>query len=239
MRVLITRPMEDAEPLARSLAVGGVGAMIEPLLEINYLQGALPDLSKMQGVLATSANGIRAFSRVSDNRHIKIWAVGDATARSARDAGFDTVMSAGGDVDALAALVIAQTNPSLGPLLHVAGSRLAGDLGAMLEAAGFVYNRSVLYEARTLTELSPGLCDAFQANTLDGIVLFSPRTAKTLVRLIEKHGLAAQLSKVTVFCLSKAVAQKVEALDWKKVIIATIPQEDALIDTIFSTATQS
>jgi len=133
MRVLITRPSEDAVPLAETLRAAGVESVTEPLLDIVYLDEARPDLTGVQGLLITSANGIRAFARISDNRDVKVFAVGDASARTARGLGFSSVESASGDVAALARLVSEQADPAAGALLHVAGTRLAGDLAGLLE----------------------------------------------------------------------------------------------------------
>ena len=161
MHVLITRPREDAATLAETLRVAGVESTTEPLLEITYLDGPLPDLAPVQGLLITSANGIRAFARASDNRDLLIWAVGDASARMATELGFADVRSASGDVDALAKLVSEQADPAAGALLHVAGTRLAGDLAGRMEDAGFSYRRCVLYEARTSENLSDNVVSMF------------------------------------------------------------------------------
>ena len=44
MRILITRPIEDAKPLADALAERGIEVLIEPLLEIRHLEDAEIDL---------------------------------------------------------------------------------------------------------------------------------------------------------------------------------------------------
>ena len=60
MRILITRPRDDAEPFARAVMALGHDAVIEPLLDIVYPAGALLDLKGVQAILLTSANGARA-----------------------------------------------------------------------------------------------------------------------------------------------------------------------------------
>jgi len=83
MRVLITRPREDAAPLAARLAAKGIDSLIEPLLLIHLLPGAPLDLAGLQGLLVTSANGVRAFAARQPDRDIPVYAVGDASARAA------------------------------------------------------------------------------------------------------------------------------------------------------------
>ena len=131
LTALITRPEEDARPLAEALAARGVATVIEPLLAIRPLPEAAADLAKdlegVQALLFTSANGARAFAELSPRRDIGVLAVGDATASAARGLGFTAVESAGGDVQALARLVKQRLKPAGGPLFHAAGSAVVRD----------------------------------------------------------------------------------------------------------------
>jgi len=232
VRLLLTRPSEDSEELAVELAGIGVTALIEPMLHIEFIDAPPPDLSGVQALLVTSANGARAFSKVSPERDIPVYAVGDASARMAREAGFTHVASAAGDVDALAALVCERLKPADGDLLHVAGSRLAGDLAASLETAEFGYRRAVLYTAEKTTRLSDEVRDAIETAGLDGVALYSPRTAESLVGLLRDAGLADKCKQMTAFCLSRAVADKAGALHWRDMAVADSPDQEALIETI-------
>src|SRR6202042_3296229 len=113
----------------------------------------------------------------------RAFAVGDATAAAAREAGFADIASAGGAVEDLAKLVIARLKPKDGALIHAAGSVTAGDLSGMLEAAGFAVRRAVLYEAAPSEALSPATRDAIARGEIDAALFFSPRNAATFVRL--------------------------------------------------------
>jgi uroporphyrinogen-III synthase len=86
LRALITRPEEDAAPLAAALNQRGIETTIESLLSIRTLTDAELDLSGVQAILFTSANGVRAFAELAAAkggagwREIPVLAVGDATA---------------------------------------------------------------------------------------------------------------------------------------------------------------
>ncbi|MCH7833368.1 MAG: uroporphyrinogen-III synthase, partial [Proteobacteria bacterium] len=56
MRLLITRPREDAEPLAALLGERGIETALEPLMSIIDSDTPDPDLSGVQALLITSAN---------------------------------------------------------------------------------------------------------------------------------------------------------------------------------------
>ena len=128
MRILITRPEPDAAALEAALATTGIDSLIEPMLSIRPVAGATIDLTDIQGLLFTSANGIRAFRSLTPAqsptpaRQLPVYAVGDATAGAARTAGFETVFAADGDVAGLAELVRGRVDPAAGGLLHIAGS---------------------------------------------------------------------------------------------------------------------
>src|SRR3954462_9321303 len=134
-RALVTRPRAETVALAEALDRRGIEAIIEPLLDIHYRDEPAPDLTGVQAVLCTSANGVRALARLSGDRELPLFAVGDATARRGREAGFANVFNAGGDAADLARLARQRLQADAGPLVHVAGSIVAGDLAAELRDA--------------------------------------------------------------------------------------------------------
>src|SRR5437763_17119109 len=104
LRALVTRPRAEAVGLADALATRGIEAIVEPLLDIHYREGPAPDLAGVQAVLCTSANGVRALARLSGERQLPLFAVGEASAARARAEGFADVATAGGNVDDLVRL---------------------------------------------------------------------------------------------------------------------------------------
>lgn len=230
MRVLVTRPKADAAPLAAELAARGHTAMIEPLLTIVAKPDAVVDLSDVQALALTSANGARVLAERTTRRDLPVFAVGDATAAAARTAGFTAVESAGGDVVGLADLIAARLDPGAGAIFHPAARHLAGDLQGSLEAKGFAVRRVVLYES----EPSPALSEAAEAALRDGridvVLFFSPRTGKTFVRLLTESRLAAICNRVYAVCLSDAVAENIKRLPWRAIYVAAQPTQAALLD---------
>lgn len=228
-RILITRPEEDAAAFAEILTGLGHQVILEPLLTIKPRAGAVLDTAGAQALLFTSANGVRAAARLTGDRAVKALCVGDATARAARDAGFIHVASAAGDVHALAALVTSLCHPAAGPLVHVAGTVSAGDLGGSLAATGFTVNRAVLYEAVAAETLSATSREALAAGKINAVVLFSPRTARTFARIARREELADLFADVDMLCLSAAVADALESLPRRRTLVAAEPTQDALI----------
>lgn len=231
--LLITRPEADAAPLIRRLDALGIDSVAAPLLDIEYLEGPELDVETVQAMLLTSANGARALAKRTERRDIPCLAVGDATAQTATELGFLSVSSAGGDVDDLAKLAAQKCNPKGGVLLHAAGSVSAGDLAAMLEPQGYKVWREMLYEARTATELPPEAVEAIRDGVVDGVVLYSPRTAAHFRHLLSAAELDDHMGVLTLFALSKNVLEAAGE-GWEDVIVAAQPDQESLLETVRS-----
>jgi len=232
-RVLVTRPEQDAAATAARLSDLGHTALITPLMEIRFVAGPPLDLEGVQALLMTSANGARALAarQAGVDIALPVLAVGDATARAARDLGFADVASAGGDVDDLARLAAERLRPGDGALLHVAGSKVAGDLAGMLAKAGYIYRRSVLYDARPVTALPQAAQAAIAGGAAAGVLLYSPRTAALFRDLMRAAGLDGFVGNLTAFCLSANVAARAGA-GWRRIAVAVRPTEQALMDAV-------
>jgi uroporphyrinogen-III synthase len=232
MRALITRPIEDAEQVAFALQARGIEPLFEPLLAITPTPGVSLDLAGVQALLVTSRNGVRVLAGVTPVRDIPLYAVGDATAQVAKDLGFKTVESAGGDADALAKLVAGKLDPKAGPLVHAAGQAVAGDLIGRLAEQGFVVRREVLYQANPATVLSESTRDLLNSDTVDLVLFFSPRTAQTFVALVTEAGVADKCGRIATICLSSAIASRVTPIAWRAVVTSDRPDLQALLSVI-------
>ncbi len=225
---LITRPREDAGPLADALWERGIDSLIEPMLEITNLPGPEIDMESYQAVLLTSANGARALGFRTADRETPVLAVGDATARAAEDHGFINVESAGGNVHTLADLVRRRLDPADGALLHVAGSATAGDLAGSL--AAYTVARQVLYEAAPVRALSRRAADALAAGRITMALFYSPRTAATFADVAAPH--MGCLHDITAYALSPNVAERLADLPFRTVRVAEEPTQAALLAAI-------
>ena len=229
---LVTRPREEAESLAAALAARGVGAIIEPMMQVHFHSARSPDLTGAQAVLCTSANGVRALARLTDDRRLPLFAVGDATAARARAEGFATVENAGGAVDDLARLAAERLRPQDGPLVHVAGDVVAGDLAGALRAEGFAIERRVLYEARPVAMLSETAVGALRGGSIDFALFFSPRTAAIFVGLAASAAVGPCCRSISALSISAAADAALAELSWGDRRIAKMPNQRALLALI-------
>jgi uroporphyrinogen-III synthase len=226
-RVLVTRAEPGAAATARRLEALGHTALRAPMLLIQPAPAQVDDISQFQGLAFTSSNGVHAFAAQSPLRTPRAWCVGEATADAALQAGFLDVHIAGGDVHKLAQLIAASASPEAGPLLHVAGADLAGDLAALLRPHGFETTVRTFYRAVAAQEFSAEADAALVAPPqIDAVLFHSARGARTFATLARgKDG----LPRIDALCLSEAVAAAVRPLTWRRVAIAGEPLDSALL----------
>lgn len=232
-RILITRPEAEAASLVARLRERGMEADAAPMLAIVP---QLPDAKDLQTALAgvtallfTSANGVRAFAAASSRRDFTVYAVGEASAQAAMEAGFSDVTAAGGDVHSLAAVVADHHPPHRGALLHAAGATLAGDLQAMLRKSGHDVRRLTFYAAEPARDLPDTVKARFGAGGYAAALFFSPRTAATFVSLSKASAVTDGARACAALCLSQNVATALQGLPWREVRIAAQPREDDML----------
>jgi uroporphyrinogen-III synthase len=232
MRYLVTRPRDDAEAFAKALRARGHVAIVAPIMDVHVIAGTPIALEGVQAVLATSANGVRALAALTKRRDATLYAVGPQTAEAARDAGFTIVISAEGDSAALVETVAREADPAKGTLLHAAGAETAGRLRQALQARGFSIETAVLYEAVPVAKLPAEAEEALRKEIVDGVFLFSPRSARVFATLVDDAGLTAQCAKLIACCISAATAEALSSLSFARVAVAGTPNQDAILDLV-------
>jgi uroporphyrinogen-III synthase len=228
VRVLLTRPERDSRRFAEQFATPGIETLFEPMLTIEYEVSPL-DLSSYQAILLTSRYGARGLARATEQRGVPILTVGSATAATAEEEGFTRVRSARGDAAVLAQFTKSVLDSGDGPVLFVHGQDTTGDLKSALETAGFAVDESVLYAAHAAEKLSSETVSALDEGSVDGVLLFSPRTARTFVSLVAMADLSHRTVNIDAYCLSDAVAEAALGLAWRRILVASRPEADALI----------
>lgn len=232
MRILITRPKEDAARFADLLHDRGHEPLCASLLSVRFFDGPELTFHNISAIVATSANGIRAFSRRTERRDLKILAVGPQTADAAHKAGFEDVECADGDAATLAIAVLEWVKPEDGVLLHAASADNEGQLKGLLAEEGYTVDVIVLYEVIAVHKLPTVAREALAANALDATVVFSPRSAMALRDCVQRAGLEEACKRIAAVCISKATADALAPLSFRKVAIAAKPNQDAMLAAV-------
>jgi len=204
-RVIVLRPEPGAsETVARARQLG-LDAAAVPLFEIEPLDWAAPE--SFDGLLLTSANAVRhGGEQLGKLRDLPVFAVGEATAAAARDAGFTVAKTGAAGVDALLGAI----DPGLN-LAH-----LCGDDRAVPAAARPLLTPVPVYRATPLAE--PDL-----AATSGAVVLIhSPRAGRRFAEL------AGERASIAIVAISEAAAAAVGE-GWGEVAVADQPNDHALL----------
>jgi uroporphyrinogen-III synthase len=161
-------------------------------------------------------------------RDLPVFAVGDRTAKAARDQGFSAVSSAAGNVHDLANLVAARLTPPA-RLLYPAGEERAGDLAGALRAKSFVVDTVQVYRIVAADALPPEATAALTGE-IDGVLHFSRQSAEAFLTAARNSGmLEAALKKPVHYCLSARIAELLREAGAVDVRAATRPDQATLL----------
>jgi uroporphyrinogen-III synthase len=230
--VLITRPEEDATAIAYALNQRGYTAFCEPFLEIHDVDADLPDLNKYNALVFTSANGVRAFCRISGRRDIPVYTVGDNTLAEARRFQFEHYKSAKGDADDLAALLSSEQKDQ--PVLYIRGQNVSKSLSEL--APDVHFDEVVLYQSAEPEKISANCLDLFLDGAFSHILFFSVRTAESFVKLVGKEQESGRmeeaLKRTKALCLGPSMIECLSVLPWQEIAVATSPDREAMLDLL-------
>jgi uroporphyrinogen-III synthase len=225
--VLVTRPEPGASATARRLQAMGFAPVLAPLLTIAPLAAGLPSAAGVRAILVASQH---AVPRLPDShRSLPLFAVGDATAETARRHGFAAVHSAEGDAEALARLVTRSLVPQGLPLLLAAGLGQGHHLARLLTENGFAVERHEVYAARPASGLPEPARRLIGARARGQVLLFSRETALCLGRLIQGTELMTGFATLDLAAMSRPVAEAVGDLPWRSIRVAMTPTEQAVL----------
>jgi uroporphyrinogen-III synthase len=225
---VITRTEPGAHATAEAVRALGLVPAIMPAAVVEPTPVTL-DLDGVQALLMTSAAAARAIHITDTLKALPLYAVGDATAEAALAAGFETVISAGGDGATLAVLAADRMSPRKGALLHLRGREVAGDVTGMLRACGFEARHREVYATHDHPDFKAQIQDKLSQ---DGgfILIHSPAGARRLAAAVSDR--ARDFGRWTLLGLSTACVKPLEHLGFRSVLVAETPDEDALMDAL-------
>jgi len=237
MRLLITRPEVDAAELKVALASQGHQVLAEPLLKVNFEGAEAIDIGSAQALIATSRNGVRALATcpaIDVARSLPLYAVGPGTAAAAKALSFTQVIIGPRAAKDLVTLIALHAEVNAGPLVYLAGDTLATDLAFELRRLGFHVLEPVVYTTEPAQEFSKPIIGRFKKREIDGVLLFSPQTARIYVRLVRLHDLIETTRTITHFCLSAAVARTLDVLPTPRTAVAQSPNLQQMLALVAS-----
>jgi uroporphyrinogen-III synthase len=219
----VTRPVDDAGPLAEKLQGLGHEAVIVPLLAIAPKDSVEIPALPFQALCTTSANGLLCKADLSAFYQLPFFAIGPQSAAAARHMGFTHVSDKGGNVEGLVQYICKHAKPDAGPLLYLSGAETTGDLEGKLKAHKFTVARVIAYDA--VPQIVPDL--AGQIAGAEGVLLYSPRSAKLWCAQVSKAQAGEAAADLMHYCLSANVAANLPK-SWRRKTSRT-PDENGML----------
>jgi uroporphyrinogen-III synthase len=233
LRLLLTRPEPDAAETAARLQAGGHEVVVAPLLKIAFAPPP-SDVPDPQAIILTSRNGVRALStwpQMAGWLERPVFVTGLATARAAGDAGFTDVRTVASDAADLAEHFMSHIDKAVKPILYPAAHDRTGALSEGLRANGYDIRTIEAYSAETAKTLGTDAMDAVRRRAIEGVLLYSNRTAAAFRAIVDRFDLAEHLSMTVLYALSNRVAEPLRGLPgWIRV--APHPDEESLFSLI-------
>lgn len=233
-RILITRPSPDNRRTAEAVRARGHTPLLAPVIAFEA-SGALDLSGSYDGVIATSANAVRALrghhdaARLAD---LPFFAVGAATAAAAREQGFARVLAGAGSATDLHGLVARHfNNPAGVRLLYLAGADISHDLAGSLAREGFAVQMRVVYRMMPVTPW-PAPQDGDLGGAFDVVLHYSAQSARLFAQSAERSALHAVVLSAAHLCLSEQVARVLRGAGYRHVAVAAQPNEAALLDAV-------
>jgi uroporphyrinogen-III synthase len=221
MRLLVTRPSDQAARTAQRLRILGHDPVLAPVLAIAPTKAEFP-AGPFDLVLATSAQAFLAGAPPL----APLACVGEKTAIAGRAAGFAVVAQVAPDAEALANSLLGAGAPKR--VLYLAAPDRKPQLERQLRAGAWTVEVVETYAALPVRAWPEAIMLALSAGAIDGVLHYSPRSAELALGLIGEA--AAGLAH---FCLSPAVAAVCRGHAPPHVIfVASQPDEDSLLTLI-------
>jgi uroporphyrinogen-III synthase len=206
-RVLVLRPEPGATATVEKARGAGLEAVAIPLFTIEAVDSKAPDAGSFDGVLLTSANAVTfGGEALRSLRGLKVYAVGEATARAAREAGFDIAASGDAGVDRL----LGSIEPGL-KLLHLCGADRREPDGAKQQITRVTAYRAIPIDAPDLSEAAGNIA-----------LIHSPRAGRRLAELIHDR------TQISIVAISEAAADAAGD-GWRTIETAAQPTDEALL----------
>lgn len=235
--MLITRPEPDATVTAVHLRALDIDSVTVPLMVRETLPTSLPAPDGFAAMALTSANALRSLDArgaIAPYQRLKVFAVGDQTAREARILGFENVVSANGSFGDLVAL-IAHAGLT-GPVFYPAGKDVTGDLGKSLAPFGIMVVTAKVYDMVAAPTLGDGIIADLAEGRINAALFYSRRTAQIFLDCVEGRLPSETHRSLGMLCLSESVAAPLMEARFVRIGLADYPSSEAMMSLALSFA---
>lgn len=231
-RVLVTRPEPGASATARALRAAGFEPVVQPLTEIRRLPAEAIDTPAIDAVAVTSANALRhaAPSLLAELANLPLYAVGEATAEAASNAGFSDVTAGPGDAAGLVRLICDRLKADA-TVAYLCGRLRRPDFEQGLRQHGI---RPVPVETYDTLPAEIGEDAVRRLGTAPffAVLVHSAEAARALATLAPNPAFAPLLANARLVAISRRAAEPAVPLFLDRIGIAREPTDRAMVEAL-------
>ena len=212
--ILITRPKNQAQDLAQTLANHNIKTFIEPIFEVEEIKvEKLPQ--NFSAIIITSINACFILRKFAIPKNTLIFTIGKKTEQKIREAGFDNIILSTKNSAQSLQDQVAQYD---GEILYLRGNKISFDFAQYFDKISQI----TVYQIKESDKFSDEFlkfCQENSPNPFDEILLFSQNSALIFFRLAKEHNLLEYFLDAKIVCLSSKIVETASSLGFSQVAI--------------------
>ncbi len=244
MKILVTRPLQEAQTLSDKLRALGATAIELPTIEIvspesfDQLDRAIRSLEKYDWAVFTSVHGVEYFVDRMDAlsvplatlNKIQVAAIGSATSSALKQTGKtpDYVPS-----EYISELIVPGLGDLRGKRVLLPRADIASKkLPTRLRELGAVVDEVVAYRTVIPRDLTPQRLKSVLSDGVDLVTFTSPSTVRNLARVVGDRDLERFLRNVKIACIGPVTVGAAKELGLTVEVVAKNHTIGALVEAI-------
>ncbi len=229
--ILNIRPAIDSRRDAVTLSRRGVVSACLPMMEIVTLAPQLPNALEIAGLVFTSRHAVLAFVEAMDTAdwcRIPVFAVGQATAAAAREAGFVCIFIGSGGGVGLVSAILQHLPMRQERILWPAAVDKSFDMASALTLYGYDVQTLDIYVAQARVNFTMDEMRPLGEGAVSGVIGMSSRSVQLFCKLLKEQGLDSRQTHITLIVGSQSIADAAGP-GWRQIHVARKPRRSRLL----------
>jgi uroporphyrinogen-III synthase len=229
MHILLTRPLEDSAEMIFKFKSLGHQVSHLPLLTIDKVNYDIPNFLDTKAIIFTSANAVKFLNVKTINKNLLCFCVGNATEKKARSAGFQNVITAGGNVQNLKELILQNFYQKEGQIIYVCGEIISLNLDQQLSKEGYNIKKIVNYRTIDNESFNENFIKELRLNMPDIVYVYSQNSASSFAKFIKIYQMDRLWQDTNLMCIGEKTSSILNEIKWKKIFLFNPGEEEFLL----------
>ena len=229
MHILLTRPLEDCYEMIIKFKSLGNKVSYLPLLNIEKINYDEINFSDIKGIIFTSANAVKFLDIKKINKKLQCFCVGNVTEKKARDAGFQNVIAAEGNVQNLKELILQNFDQKDGKIIYVSGEIISIDLDQQLSKEGYDIKRIINYRTIHNENFDDNFVKELKLDMPEIVYIYSQNSAENFLKFIKLNNTENLWMNTNLMCIGEKTSAILNEIKWKKIFLFNPGEEEFLL----------